>query len=73
MALKSLATFREHKFKQVGGKLFQGVQALGKSGMCLCGQLAGDWYRVNMVGSFLTPKLICLFYHSLRFVRNCSI
>ena len=27
--------------KQMGGKLFQGVQALGKSGLC-SGQLAGD-------------------------------
>ena len=31
--------------KQMGGKLFQGVQAPGKSGLC-SRQFAGDWYKV---------------------------
>ena len=30
--------------KKMGGKLFQGVQALGKSGLCFR-QLAGNWIR----------------------------
>ena len=38
---QSRTPLQEHVSQADGGKLFQGVQALGKSGLC-SGQLAGD-------------------------------
>ena len=42
----------------MGGKLFQGVQALGKSGLC-SGQLAGDCCEVvpRVLATLMGPRL----------------